>query len=164
MYPGWKNQWWEGNLITDDFLSASAWRKQQLQHIGYMEIIKSFWEGMTNVCACVYGRHVLWKWSEVPTEGIASILPPGQEEKKLQKILKIKFSVKSEAWALKFLGSHPFFASSLRGTTLGKRQHSGVEPFWQGVAGTPGSHSSVSVTRVWPQGILPSLSGSVSWM
>lgn len=26
---------------------------QQLQHIGYMEIIKSFWEGMTNVCACV---------------------------------------------------------------------------------------------------------------
>ena len=36
----------------------------------------------------------------MPTEGIASILPPGQEEgkkKKVQKILKIKFLVKSEA-------------------------------------------------------------------
>lgn len=24
MYPGWESQWREGNLITDDFLSASA--------------------------------------------------------------------------------------------------------------------------------------------
>ena len=46
-----------------------------------MEIIKSFWEGMTNVCACVYMVDMCLLWSEAPAEGIASILPPGQRKK-----------------------------------------------------------------------------------
>lgn len=62
------------------------------------------------VLVCVW-QTCVYVWSLVPTEGIASILPPGQEEGKkkktekkkrkkkttVQKILKIKFLVKSEA-------------------------------------------------------------------
>jgi hypothetical protein len=44
----------ERQLDNRRFSGCLAEGSQQLQHIGYMEIIKSFWKRMTNVCACVY--------------------------------------------------------------------------------------------------------------